>query len=179
MLYDACRSVTDVSNPPNFVFCASQYAGCLGHNPFTSSGSATVFVTSSASVTSGDSLVSPTSGTGLSELDDTRIAVQHGLTVLIDEVIRQNFTAAQSQYNSLSISFDRIRYLVDQNASCPSPPPGRQLTQVEAIQLIQTIQGLLNRISLEVANGETAAALADACAVSADYFNSGLREFVF
>ncbi|KAK5742783.1 hypothetical protein LTR17_003031 [Elasticomyces elasticus] len=53
------------------------------------------------------------------------------------------------------------------------------MTQNEAFQLIQSIQSTLNAISLDVTNRDGAKALADTCEVRADYFNSGLHEFVF
>ena len=114
-----------------------------------------------------------------SQLNTLIHTVQGGLTKLINEILRNDLATAQTQYNSLSPSFDKILHLASPKGSCPTPPAGHALTQQEAIQIIQTIQYTLNLVSLDVTNGDSASALSDACTALADYFNSGLHEYIF
>ena len=74
---------------------------------------------------------------------------------------------------------DQIQHLASSNGSCPGGGTGRELTEGEAIQMIQTIEESLGQVSQAVTNSDQLAALAIACNASADYFTSGLREFVF
>ena len=183
--YNACRSVTDPNNPPNYAqcaavfascqstceatfdicvtapdanlaYCGSQEGTCLGYNPFAGAGS------SSTNSTSGGI------STGPSGLDSTIIAVNAGLNKLINDIVRSDSASAQNDYNALNVDLETIQSITI-TQGCSNPAAGDALTQNEAIQIIQTIQLTLNEVSLDVTNGNGPAANAETCALIADF----------
>lgn len=137
-------------------------------------------ICSTTTLPSASASASSTASPAPTELNPLIRSLQLGLTNLQNTIIQSNTPAGQTQYNALSPSFDRIFFLANIDlGGCAQPPPGRTLTQLEALQTIQGIQASLNLVVLDVANGDGEAALRDACAARAAYFNSGLREFVF
>ncbi|KAK3657984.1 hypothetical protein LTR56_000807 [Elasticomyces elasticus] len=131
------------------------------------------------SATTSTSTASPTTGSGsFTNLNSLVQGLQTGLNSLLLGIARSDNVAAAADYNALSPLFDQLLRFTP-SGSCDSNPTGKTLTQVEAIQLLQSVQSTLNIISLDVTNGDNVKALADTCEVRADYFNSGLHEFVF
>ncbi|KAK4950799.1 hypothetical protein LTR10_010792 [Elasticomyces elasticus] len=134
---------------------------------------------STPSVTTSTSTTSPTSGSGsFTDLNSLVQGLQIGLNSLLLDTVRSDKVTATADYNALSPLFDQLLRFTP-SGPCDGNPTGKALTQVEAIKILQGIQLTLNAISLDVTNGHDAKALADACEVRADYFNSGLHEFVF
>ena len=121
-------------------------------------------------------VAAPAKPTHLNKLIRT---VRKGLTTLINEILHNDLASAQTQYNSLSPSFDRIFHLANPTGSCPNQTTGHQLNQSQAIGVIERLQLTLSKLSLEVTNGNSTAALRHGCIVLADYFNGGLHEYVF
>ncbi|KAK5682285.1 hypothetical protein LTS10_005411 [Elasticomyces elasticus] len=131
------------------------------------------------SATTSTSTASPTTGSGsFTDLNSLIQALQTGLNSLLLDIVRSDNVTAAADYNALSPLFDQLLRFTP-SGSCDGNPTGKTLTQVEAIQLVHSIQSTLNVISLDVTNGDDVKALADTCEVRADYFNSGLHEFVF
>ncbi|KAK5719347.1 hypothetical protein LTR15_007870 [Elasticomyces elasticus] len=132
----------------------------------------------STSTTTSTSTASPTTGSGsFTDLNSLIQGLQTGLNSLLLDIVRSDNITAAADYNALSPLFDQLLRFTP-SGSCDGNPTGKMLTQVEVIQLLQSVQSTLNVISLDVTNGDDAKALADTCEVRADYFNSGLHEFV-
>ncbi|KAK5692834.1 hypothetical protein LTR17_025244 [Elasticomyces elasticus] len=143
--------------------------------------SSTPSVTTSTltSATTSTSTASPTTGSGsFTDLNSLIHGLQIGLNNLLLDIVHSDKVAAAADYNALSPLFDQLLRFTP-SGSCDGNPTRKALTQNEAIQLIRSIQSTLNAISLVVTNRDDAKALADTCEVRADYFNSGLHEFVF
>ncbi|KAK4890659.1 hypothetical protein LTR27_010698 [Elasticomyces elasticus] len=125
------------------------------------------------------STASPTTGSGsFTDLDSVIRGLQTGLNSLLLNIVREDNVTATAEYNALSPLFDQLLRFTP-SGPCDGNPTGRALMQNETIQLIQSIQSTLNVISFDVTNGDSPKALADTCQVRAQYFNSGLHEFVF
>ncbi|TKA61562.1 hypothetical protein B0A55_11026 [Friedmanniomyces simplex] len=147
----------------------------------SSAPSATSSTTTSATTSTGPATSTSTAGSGsgsFSDLDTLIQGLQTGLNSLILDIVRSDTTTAAADYNTLSPIFDQLLHFAAPSGSCSGSTTGKALTENEAIQLIQTIQSTLSMVSLDVTNGASVAALSDACAAQADYFNSGLHEHV-
>ncbi|KAK3641387.1 hypothetical protein LTR56_006897 [Elasticomyces elasticus] len=137
-----------------------------------------VTTSTSTSTTTSTSTASPTTGSGsFTDLNSLIQGLQTGLNSLLLDIVRSDNITAAADYDALSPLFDQLLRFTP-SGSCDGNPTGKMLTQVEVIQLLQSVQSTLNVISLDVTNGDDAKALADTCEVRADYFNSGLHEFV-
>ncbi|KAK5696020.1 hypothetical protein LTR97_008440 [Elasticomyces elasticus] len=158
------------SNPPLWFSKANWAADDIGIPSLTTS--------TSTSTTTSTSTASPTTGSGsFTDLNSLIQGLQTGLNSLLLDIVRSDNITAAADYNALSPLFDQLLRFTP-SGSCDGNPTGKMLTQVEVIQLLQSVQSTLNVISLDVTNGDDAKALADTCEVRADYFNSGLHEFV-
>ncbi|KAK5135456.1 hypothetical protein LTR08_005244 [Meristemomyces frigidus] len=183
-IYGASSEVTTtLFTLPNIIVSSPTSSDLVSDTEGTDLCAATSTASATATATVASSAAARRRATGagatLSDLPNIIQTVNVGLTNLIQDLQTTNTTSAQSTYNSLSGYFGEIFSLAVPKGSCDSSVTGRQLTLSEAIGIIQTIQGTLSSVMQDVTDGDGSAAFTDACAVLADYFSSGLHEFVF